>query len=152
SHFEKFLFYRGLGNFDLPMTLVAQGNDRFEVTNGADEASGPLLLVRIEDGRVRFTRTDPLKPHSAIEFDLPSAESSVDHLAEAMVHELTAAGLYEKEAWAMVNTWRSSWFGESGTRLLHLVPSSLTEKLLPLTIEPAPTERVRVLVGRLETI
>jgi hypothetical protein len=152
SHFEKFLFYRGLGNFDLPMTLVAQGNDRFEVTNGADEASGPLLLVCIENDRVRFARIDPVRPRSAIEIDLPGAESSVDHLAEAMVRELTAAGLYEKEAWAMVNTWRSSWFGENGTRLLYLVPGSLTEKLLPLTIEPAPTERVRVLVGRLETI
>src|SRR5829696_6761299 len=30
SHFEKFLFYRGLGNFDLPMKLTALGNDQFE--------------------------------------------------------------------------------------------------------------------------
>ena len=56
SHFEKFLFYRGLGNFELPIKLAALGNDRFEVANSADDASGALLLVRIEDGRVRFMR------------------------------------------------------------------------------------------------
>jgi hypothetical protein len=52
----------------------------------------------------------------------------------------------------MVNTWRTSWFGENGTRLLYLVPSKQTDKLLPLKVDPAPDERVRVLVGRLETI
>src|SRR4029077_9160312 len=72
--------------------------------------------------------------------------------AETTVRELTATGLYEKEALAMVNTWRTSWFGENGTRLLYLVSGTLTDKLLPLTVDPAPDERVRVLVGRLETL
>ena len=152
SQFEKFLFYRGLGNFELPIKLVALGGDRFEVTNSAADASGALLLVRIESDRVRFTRMDPISPGSAIEVKLPSAESTVDLLAEATVGELIAAGLYEKEALAMVNTWRTSWFGESGTRLLYLVPGKLTDELLPLTVDPAPDERVRVLVGRLETL
>ena len=152
SHFEKFLFYRGLGNFELPIKLVALGNDRFEVSNSADDSSGTLLLVRIESGRVRFARLEPVSPRSAVEIGLPSEESTVDGLAEATVRELTAAGLYEKEALAMVNTWRTSWFGENGTRLLYLVPDKLTEKLLPLTVDPAPDERVRVLVGRLETL
>lgn len=152
SHFEKFLFYRGLGNFELPIKLVALGKDRFEVTNSAADASGALLLVRIENDRVRFTRMDPVSPGLAIEVNLPSAESTVDGLAQAMVRELTAAGLYEKESLAMVNTWRTSWFGEHGTRLLYLVPGKLTDELLPLSVEPAPDERVRVLVGRLETL
>jgi hypothetical protein len=52
----------------------------------------------------------------------------------------------------MVNTWRASWFGENGTRLLYLVPEKLTDMLLPLAVSPAPDERVRVLVGRLETL
>jgi regulator of protease activity HflC (stomatin/prohibitin superfamily) len=65
-----------------------------------------------------------------------------------MIRELTAAGLYEKEARAMVKTWDSAWFGEDGTRLLYLVPRARTDELLPLTIEPKPAEVVRVLVGR----
>jgi hypothetical protein len=152
SHFEKFLFYRGLGNFELPIQLSALGNDRFAVTNLADDASGALLLVQIENDRVRFARIDPIAPLSVVEINLPSAASTVDHLAEAMAGELAAAGLYEKEALAMVNTWRTSWFGENGTRLLYLVPGELTEKLLPLAVEPDPDELVRVLVGRLETV
>lgn len=152
SYFEKFLFYRGLGDFELPIKLAALGNDRFEVTNSADDASGALLLVRIHGDRVRFSRMDPIGPNSAVEIDLPSETSTVERLADATVRELTAAGLYEKEALAMVNTWRTSWFGEDGTRLLYLVPGELTDELLPLAIDPVPDERVRVLVGRLETI
>jgi hypothetical protein len=152
SHFEKFLFYRGIGNFELPIKLAALGGDRFEVTNSSDDASGALLLVRIEDENVRFTRMAPVSPRSAVEVQLPIGESTIDLLVEAMVRELTATGLYEKEAVAMVNTWRTSWFGENGTRLLYLVPGKLTDELLPLTVEPAPDEQVRVLVGRLETL
>ncbi|MGD9648256.1 MAG: hypothetical protein AB7U73_21270 [Pirellulales bacterium] len=152
SHFEKFLFYRGLGNFELPIKLAALGNERFEVTNSGLETSGVLLLVRIEAERVRFVRLEPINPQSAIEIELPGSASSVAALAEAIVGELVAAGLYEREARAMVNTWHDSWFGETGTRLLYLVSSAPTEKLLPLTIEPAPAECVRVLVGRLETL
>jgi hypothetical protein len=152
SHFEKFLFYRGLGNFELPMKLAALGNDRFEITNSGEEASGALLLMRIENGLVRFTKIDPIGSRSMVEVTLPETESTVDQLTEATVRELTAAGLYEKESLAMVNTWRCSWFGENGTRVLYLVPGKQTDKLLPLKVEPAPDEQVRVLVGRLETI
>jgi hypothetical protein len=152
SHFEKFLFYRGLGNFALPIKLVALGNDRFEVANADADSSGTMLLVRIENDRVRFTPIDPLAANSTVEMYLSGEESTVDDLADAMVRALTSAGLYEKESLAMVNTWRSSWFGENGTRLLYLVPGHLTDKLLPLAIDPVPDETVRVLVGRLETL
>ncbi len=47
-----------------------------------------------------------------------------------------------------MKTWDSAWFGEEGTRLLYLVPRSRTDELLPLTVDPKPTELVRVLVGR----
>lgn len=152
SYFEKFLFYRGLGNFELPIKLSALGDDRFEVTNASEDPTGALLLVRIENGRVRFAQMDPVSPRSAVEISLPVDESTVDRLAETMAGALTSAGLYEKEALAMVNTWRTSWFGENGTRLLYLVPEKLTDALLPLAVDPAPDEQVRVLVGRLETL
>ena len=61
---------------------------------------------------------------------------------------LTAAGLYEREARAMVKTWESAWFKEEGTRLLYLVPRAKTDELLPLKVDPKPADVVRVLVGR----
>jgi hypothetical protein len=152
SYFEKFLFYRGLGNFELPIKLAALGHDRFEITNADDDATGALLLVRIERGRVRFTRVEPVAPRAAVEIDLPAAESTAGELADATLRELVAAGLYEKEALAMVNTWRTNWFEENGTRLFYLFSSKQTDELLPLTVDPAPDEQVRVMVGRLETI
>lgn len=76
--------------------------------------------------------------------------SKLDDLVKAVEKSLVAEGLYEKEAQAMVNTWRQSWFREEGTRLFYTVPPRITNELLPLHIEPAPTELVRVLVGRME--
>jgi uncharacterized protein (UPF0332 family) len=67
-----------------------------------------------------------------------------------MIEKLTAAGLYEKEAIAMVNTWQNSWFTEQGTRLFYLVPHETTDELLPLEISPKPDQTVRVMVGRVE--
>jgi hypothetical protein len=152
SHFEKFLFYRGLGNYDLPLKLAALGKEQFQIANTSGEASGAMLLVRIDGSHVRFTWIAPIAPSSTIEATLPKSESTVGQLAEAMVGDLVAAGLYEKEALAMVSTWRGSWFGENGTRLLCLLPGKFTDQLLPLTIDPAPDACVRVMVGRLETL
>ncbi len=152
SHFEKFLFYRGVGNFELPIKLVALGGDRFEVTNSGAEASGSLFLMRVDGRRVRFASIESVGPRSTLEVELPSVNSTVYQLADAVTDALVATGLFDKEALAMVNTWRGSWFGENGTRLLYLISSKETDKLLPLSIEPVPDECLRVLVGRLETL
>jgi hypothetical protein len=81
-----------------------------------------------------------------------AGESSLGELSSSMVQALVETGLYEKEAHAMVKTWHSSWFGEEGTRLLYLVPSRLTDEVLPLHVSPRPDETVRVLVGRMEVL
>ena len=65
-----------------------------------------------------------------------------------MEKSLVAAGLYEREARAMVKTWERTWFAEEGTRLLYIVPRKKTDELLSLTVSPAPAEVVRVMVGR----
>jgi len=51
----------------------------------------------------------------------------------------------------MVETWRDSWF-EEGSRLLYIVPAQMAHAVLPLSISPAPTQTVRVFVGRLEIV
>jgi hypothetical protein len=61
-------------------------------------------------------------------------------------------GLYKLEAKAMVKTWNDSWFSEEGLRVLYTLPRSWTDRTLPLKISPAPTEVVRVMVGRAEII
>jgi hypothetical protein len=60
-----------------------------------------------------------------------------------------AHGLFPREAKAMVETWRDSWFGE-GTRLFYIVSRNAIDSILPLEIDPIPVDVVRVFVGRLE--
>lgn len=60
-------------------------------------------------------------------------------------------GLYRKEARAMVETWRDSWF-EEGTRLFYIFSKQSVDSVLPLTIQPAPADITRVFVGRMEII
>ena len=152
KHYEKFLFYRGIGNFKLPLQFAALGEGRFEVTNFGPEPVTSLFLVHIEGGRVRYSRSAMLAAHGVMYLQESAAESTVEALADDMVQALTEAGLYEKECRAMVKTWRSSWFGEEGTRLLYFVPPRLTDEVLPLIVSPRPDETVRVLVGRMEVL
>jgi hypothetical protein len=65
---------------------------------------------------------------------------------------LTGAGLYRKEADAMLQTWWQSYFQKPGLRVFWIVPGTFTEKILPLAVEPAPKTTTRVLVGRAEIL
>ena len=49
----------------------------------------------------------------------------------------------------MVQTWRDSWF-EEGLRVIYLVPRTVVDGALSLTIAPAAQEMARVFVGRVE--
>jgi hypothetical protein len=148
--FEKFLFYRGVGNFELPLRLTAQAGGRFELANTGSQPIRSLFLVSVEEQHVRFAAYDEIGAGDRLTMVQSTQSATIDDLADAVQKALVREGLYEKEATAMVNTWRSSWFGEQGTRLFYLLPERLTDELLPLSIEPAPEERLRVMVGRME--
>jgi hypothetical protein len=152
AHYEKFLFYRGLGSFSLPLELKALGQGRFRVSNSGNEAVRWLFLVHVDQGRIFFTHSPLLVAGSALSLRQSSTPSTVQELGETVVAALLETGLYEKEARSMVKTWQSSWFGEEGTRLFYVLPQSLTDEILPLSVSPAPDEVVRVLVGRMEVL
>jgi hypothetical protein len=152
DHFEKFLFYRGLGDFKLPVTVQALGSGSARVSNGGTEPIAWMMLLDNDGGTLRYASFDGVAAGEKREISLPNEPATLDAMAADLTAALVSTGLYEKEAVAMVNTWRSSWFGEQGTRLLYFVPQSLTDQLLPLTIEPKPAETVRVLVGRLDML
>ena len=69
-----------------------------------------------------------------------------------MALALTTTGLYSKEAAAMVDTWKDSWFREPGVRVLYVLPRKRTDDTLPMTLKPAPQELVRTMVGRAEVL
>jgi hypothetical protein len=145
---DNLLFYRGVGTFAPPVTVKAEGGGRVTVRNAAGGTIGGLALVAVRDGKVGFRPLPEVAAGAEFNALLPEADDRRGELAEYLVKELTAAGLYEKEARAMVKTWDHAWFGEEGTRLLYLVPRAKTDEVLPITVDPMPAELVRVLVGR----
>ena len=76
----------------------------------------------------------------------------VDAIADDVAGRLVESGLYAKEARAMVNTWRTSYFRTDGLRVLFVLPQSWTDQYIPLRINPQPEAIVRVMVGRIELL
>jgi len=150
KHVEKFLFYRGVGDFDLPLSVRSLGDDRFALTNSGPQPIRSLFLVHNDGGGLRVATLDRLAKEDRL--TLPQARTTTDALAEAMAQTLTAEGLFPREARAMVDTWRGAWFGEEGVRLLYGLPASLVDEIIPLHIEPTPDRVIRVLVGRMELL
>ena len=81
----------------------------------------------------------------------PTLDGSLDGLRQALERTLVAPGLYQKEARAMVETWRDDWFND-GTRIFYFVPAPDVDAILPLQIQPTPAAVVRAFVGRMEVI
>lgn len=145
---EKFLFYRGVGNFGLPFQTHSKNSD-WVFTNHAKLPISGAILVDVQGEQLRMSLMPQLDAGETHTFDAPQ-EVNAEELAQAVRTALVAEGLYEKEASAMVETWKQSWFTEQGTRVLYMVPQSMTDALLPLNIEPRPQQTLRVLVGRME--
>jgi hypothetical protein len=134
------------------LQIVLPFLNRFTQTNDSTHEFRGLLLVSNGDAGLRFAASSAIKPGQEWSIVLPDEVRESADLATAVKEELVAAGLYEAEADAMVGTWQQSWFHEAGTRLLYVLPQSLTDELLPLTIQPVPQESVRVMVGRYEIL
>src|SRR5260370_41222522 len=83
--------------------------------------------------------------------DAPELTGTIDDLGRDFEGMLVAQGLYQDEAHAMVETWRGSWF-EEGSRLIYIVPVNFVNRILPLSINPAPAQTARVFVGRLDLV
>jgi len=145
---EKFLFYRGVGDFGLPVNLKLDG-DKVILTNSSKNQLAKAILFENRAGQIGFSVLDLNRPQTTV--DRPVPGNQVDKLRQEFKGILLSEGLYEKEAEAMLNTWRDSWY-EEGLRLFFIIPRADTDRILPLTIEPQPAAVVRVLVGRSEVI
>ena len=151
---ERFIFYRGLGN-RTPAVSVSSGDVESSVFNSTPGRIPAAFALEMNADRARFVALGPLHAGGVHTFSL-EAESFRDKrdvirdLESEVEKALAARGLYSDEAAAMVKTWSNSWFGDTGTRVLYLVPDESTEELLPLEISPLPDKLVRVLVGRIE--
>ncbi|MGE3309717.1 MAG: hypothetical protein AB7O66_07085 [Limisphaerales bacterium] len=150
---DRFLFYRGAGDFAAPLRAGVDPDDRtLRLSNLGPEPIGPLFIVRVRKGATAFDSISSLAAGREASVPIPEVAepSGAGTLGAAMRDSLTRAGLHRAEADAMIQTWNESWFGEGGVRVLYLLPEAWTDRVLPLELSPAPKSVVRVMVGRAE--
>jgi hypothetical protein len=146
---EKFLFYRGVADFDVPIAVEAPANGTMRIRNLGAEPLPAVILFENRDGALGYRMLGSMSDERIV--SPPALSASFASLSAELVQILVRAGLYQKEAQAMVDTWRDSWF-EEGTRVFYIVPPATTAALLPLTVTPAPAHIARVFVGRMDLI
>src|SRR5882762_255535 len=146
---EKFLFYRGVSAAGLPLSAKLQPDGKLVVKNlSQDDIPAVIFFERRGEG-VGYRLAGALTNETVL--DHLALSGSVDALCGDLEGILVDEGLYPDEAHAMVETWRDSWF-EEGSRLIYIVPRRFIDNILPVTIDPAPAQTVRVFVGRLEIV
>jgi hypothetical protein len=146
---EKFLFYRGVSTFRVPLSAQLTVDGKVQVKNGAEEEIPNTILFERRGGKAGYRVGGAIAKEAALE--PPELTGNVDDLGRELEGMLVGQGLYADEAQAMVETWRGSWF-EEGSRLIYILPAGFVNGILPLSIHPAPAEIARVFVGRLELV
>jgi hypothetical protein len=146
---EKLLFYRGIANFSVPMSARVAGDSAVELRNTGDDPLALAVLFENRNGQIGYRMVHGLQGSSRV--SAPALSGSLDGLKQELSDALVGQGLYRKEADAMIETWRDSWF-EEGMRVFYLVPRTLVDRELPLSIQPAPAKIARVFVGREEIL
>ena len=146
---EKFLFYRGVARVTLPLWATVSADGAAQVTGPDARPLGTLVRFDRRNGKLGYEVRRVADARAR--FAPPPMTGNLDTLSTQLEGILTSEGLYPREARAMVDTWRDSWF-EEGTRLLYIVPRATIDALLPLKVTPQPVETARVFVGRMELI
>jgi len=146
---EKFLFYRGVGSFRVPVLAQPEGDAAVHVENLGEAPIPAAILFERRGEKTGYRIAGAINRQLTI--TAPELSSSIDSLSQDLVQTLIAQGLFADEARAMVKTWQDSWF-EEGSRLLYILPQQFIDSVLPLSIEPAPSKTTRVFVGRLELV
>jgi len=149
SQQEKFLFYRGVSTFAVPIATTLTPGGKLRLTNLGQEEIPSVILFERRGDKLGYRLGGALQ--TEVSLDPPELTATFDSMSRDLEDILTAQGLYPDEARAMIETWRQSWF-EEGSRLFYIVPRHFVDAILPLTINPAPAQITRVFVGRLELI
>ncbi len=146
---EKFLFYRGVASFSVPVKVTVADDGNIAVSQGTDQPIDTFVLFERRGTSFGYRIVSTGKSNLTIE--RPRLTGNLDSLKQDLRKMLTERGLYPREAAAMVDTWRDSWFDE-GARLFYLLPQATVDRILPLDIDPKPSSITRVFVGRIEVV
>ncbi|NBX16193.1 MAG: hypothetical protein EBR09_02380 [Proteobacteria bacterium] len=156
---ERFIFYRGLGNFNSELHSTSTGNSLKFVNNG-DTIPAVFLLSTDGNGRGNILSLGQMS--SAEVRNIPADTvsnlqlSPVDDFlpaARSLLHgALMNAGLFSDEATAMLDTWEHGYLKTPGLRVLYVLNPREVERILPANISPVPDTFSRAFIGRLEIL
>jgi hypothetical protein len=149
EQWEKLIFYRGVGDFEPPVRPVFTRERTLRIESTSGEAIPVAIVFENRGGKVGYRVLRGLK--QPVEVQMPELTQDRESLHHELAGHLIAAGLFEKEALAMIETWRDSWF-EEGSRVFYIMPRSQVDAVLPLTVTPEPSAVARVFVGRVEVL
>jgi hypothetical protein len=146
---EKFLFYRGVASFDPPIAAQAAPDGGVTVTSLSGERIPRVILFENRGGKIGYRLSADVG--RSVTLARPELTATFKGLQEDLEAVLRAEGMYPREARAMVETWKDTWF-EPGTRVFYIVPTAAVDAILPLEITPKPVSVARAFVGRMEVI
>ena len=109
----------------------------------------------MESGIATVWHQGPMKAGQEIRLkrDKPSTVSgdAMESMEEFRL-QLEKAGLTAMESRALLNTWYNGYFIEGGLKAFWILPRAMVDRILPLSITPAPDKIERVIVGRSEIL
>jgi hypothetical protein len=163
---EKFIFYRGLGESRPLVRASMSDSTTFHFTNDSEAESSFQIALQVTGDRATYIKMpsvpridkklSPEKQITSVSAQLPKETISLaqadKELSALFLAELTARGLTDAEAKAMIATWNHTWFAEPGTRVFTIVDRAWLDQVLPLEIKPTPKNIERVFVARLEIV
>jgi hypothetical protein len=151
---EKYIFYRGLGSFTNPVQPFYTKSGHLKIANNTDDIPFAIAYEYTESGERYIWGMKSINAGDTVSFMKSTYNISNDQwesdIRPVFVNELVKAGLYRDEAEAMLNTWDESYFQTSGLIVFWVVPRSFTDEILPIEMNPQPTQLERVMVGRTE--
>ncbi len=153
---EQFIFYRGLGTYDAPISVTSGADGVLHVKNASSDEVPAAFVLQVIADKAKIVPIGALHAGATLDVTPPAATQPLDtYVVDAqrtLKTALVATGLYDDVAQAMVETWTRSWFKNMGLRVLYVAPRKWTDAWLPTTITPTPISLTRTLVGRLEVI
>ena len=152
---EKYLFYRGVANFPLPVAVQFIDSVHLSVSN-TSALDLPFIYIydHTSSGSAGIWGIGPLKAGETKIF-MPGrfyGEDAYIPQNDSFKLALQNAGLTKLEAQAMLKTWQDGYFQTLGFKIFWIVPRHLTDQILPIKITPTPDTLERVLVGKTEIL
>ena len=153
---EKFLFYRGIGNFEVPLKVEFNTEDNLVLTNqGGDKLSYVMVYQKEHNQPATIWWAGELHGNYTKVVQRDGVVNNNENMQNGLLefeNALVKAGLYREEAKAMLETWKESYFEREGLKVFWIAPSAFTNRILPLKITPPPDELRRIIVGRSEVL